>query len=164
MGESNARVQIGNMRTGDIVTAQFNPAELERKVGVAYTQLEVLGLSYQPLQYKFRPNETLKFTLHFDARSIDSGDQKDVERYLDALTLPTIERKDIAGGGPPDVLFLWPGLLTMRCRVTEITYKYKQFAPTIGERIHFSTDISVVEARDTPLYAEDVLRVGLQRF
>lgn len=163
MAEAAERVQIGNLRSGDVFNAQFNPEQLERQVDVIYTRLGVLGNSFEVLQYQFRPNEKLKFTLYFDSRSTQQGDQATAERYLDALTLPTREAKDIAGGGPPDALFLWPRLITMRTRVTQLKYTYKRFAPT-GERIYFMLDVQLEEARDTRLYAEDVLRHGLQRF
>jgi hypothetical protein len=163
VAEASPRVQIGNLRSGDIFSAQFNPEQIERQIDVNYTRLGVLGMSHEVLQYQFRQNEKLKFTLYFDARSTEQGDQATAEKYLDALTLSSREARDIAGGGPPDALFLWPGLLSMRTRVTQLKYTYKRFAPT-GERVYFMVDVQLEEARDTRLYAEDVLKHGLQRF
>lgn len=158
------RVQIGNLSSGDIFNAQFNPEQLERNVDVNYTRVAPLGNSHEILQYQFRQNEKLKFTLYFDSRSTEQGDQRTAERLLDALTLPSRSGQDIARGGPPDALFLWPGLVTIRCRVTSLKYTYIRFSPFTGERIHFKVDVSLEEARDSKLYAEDVLENGLQRY
>lgn len=158
------RVQIGNLRSGDIFNAQFTPEQLERQVDVTYTRVAPLGNTHEVLQYQFRPNEKLKFTLYFDARSTEQGDQRSAEKYLDALTLPSREGQDIDRGGPPDALFLWPDLVTICCRVTQLKYTYLRFSPFTGERIHFKVDVSLEEARDTKLYAEDVMENGLQRY
>ncbi len=158
------RLQIGNLRTGDIFNAQFVPEQLERQVDVNYTRVAPLGNTHEILQYQFRQNEKLQFTLLFDSRSTEQGDQATAERQLDALTLPSRDGQDIEGGGPPDALFLWPGLVTIRCRVTKIKYTYIRCSPFTGERIHFKAEVAVEEARDSKLYAEDVLEYGLQRY
>lgn len=160
-----ARMSLGNLRDFEALTAQFNPEQLKRTVAVTYARLGIMGQSHEQLQYQFRPNEKLSFDLHFDAHSLGTGNAKasDVQATLDAMTLPTRAAQDIAGGGPPDVLMLWPGVIEIRCRITTLEYAYKRFASTDGTATLFSVSVSVEERRDKRLYAEDVRQSGLFR-
>jgi len=159
------RMSLGNLRDFEALTAQFNPEQLKRSVKVTYTRLGVMGHSHEQLQYQFRPNEQLSFTLHFDRHSTDTGEatEKDVSALLDAMTLSSRAAQDIAGGGPPDVLLLWPGVLEVKSRITSLDYDYKRFSADGGEVTLFSVDVKLEEARTTRLYAEDVRQNGLRR-
>lgn len=153
-----------NLRSGDVLTAQFNPEELKREFGVNYERLAILGMSHEQLQFKNRGNEKYTFTLFFDSRSTDNDtiDPKDIENRIDAMTLGSEQARDIAGGGPPDVLFEWGDHLLLNTRIMGLKYSYKRFTRN-GIPVHFSVEVSLEEARDQRLYAEDVLRYGLQR-
>lgn len=157
---------IANLRSGDVFTAQFNPEEIERQVGVNYTRLTVLGLSHEVLQFQNRANEKLKFKLYFDKRATTEAaelvEKKAAERQLDALTVGSKKAQDIAGGGPPDALFEFGEHFLLRVRVLSLKYQYKRFSFD-GTPIHFSVDVEIEEIRDKRLYAEDVLTHGLQR-
>jgi len=159
------RMSLGNLRDFEALTAQFNPEQLERTVAVNYTRLGVMGHSHEQLQFQFRPNEKMSFGLDFDRHSTDTGNAnaKDIESLLAAMTLPSRLAQDIAGGGPPDVLMLWPGVLEMRVRITSYKPVHKRFSADDGETTLLSVKIDVEEARTTRLYAEDVRQNGLRR-
>ncbi len=156
------RMTLANLRSGDVLTAQYNPSDLKRVVKVAYARLGILGQSHQQLQYQWRDNESFDFELHFDKLSTDKGDSTTAENLLDACTLPTRAAQTVGGGGPPDVLFMWPAVLTLRCRISELEYSYKRFALN-GLQTYFTCKVKIEEARDTKLFAEDVLANGLMR-
>lgn len=154
---------LGNLFSNDIMEAQFNPEQLERTVSVAYARLAVIGHSHEVLQYSFRKNESLSFELCFDSLC-GAGSKIEAANQLDAMTAGSREAQDIASGGPPDVLFLWPGVLKMRVRIIDLKYKYKRFAwAKGGQPTWWSVQVNVEEARTTRLYAEDIRRNGLMR-
>ncbi len=156
-------MSLGNLRSNDVLEAQFNPDELERTVAVAYARQAPMGHSHEVLQYQFRKNETLDYTLTFDSLC-GQGSRIEAERTLDAMTAGSNAAQDIASGGPPDVLMLWPGVLLMKVRILTLKYTYKRFAVAADGRVTFFTvKVSVEEARTKRLYAEDILRRGLQR-
>jgi hypothetical protein len=156
------RMSIANLRTAEIITAQYNPTEFKRTVTVVYNRLGILGQSHQQLQYQLRENEKFNFTLTFDLRGNPDEDPLLTCRKLDALTVGSSQNLDIAGGGPPDCLFEWPNFLLLVCRITKLEYNYKMFSPE-GVPIHFTVGVDLEEARDFRLYAEDVVQFGLQR-
>lgn len=162
MADPADRVNIINLRSGDVFSAQFNPQELERMVSVNYAQQGIMGMSHQQLQFQYRNNETLKFTFYFDSRSTDAGDLVTAERMLDATTLGSRAAQTISGGGPPDVIFQWGDYFHLRCRVQKLKYNYKRFTLR-GQPIYFSCEVDVTEIRDERLYAEDVMANGLVR-
>ena len=59
-----ARMSIANTATGDVVEAQFNPAEFEEALEVNWARQTVPGLSHQPLQFVNTGN--VKFTLELE--------------------------------------------------------------------------------------------------
>jgi hypothetical protein len=159
------RMSLANMRSQDVMTAQYNPEDLKRMVGVNYARLGVLGFSSEVLQYQFRPNEKLTFTLQFDMLSQNGGTPSyaTVAGTLDAMTVGSRAAQNIASGGPPDVLMLWPGVLQLVVRVTKIDYDHKRYAATDGTPTFFSAKVDVEESRTNRLFAEDIKQYGLFR-
>jgi hypothetical protein len=157
------RMSLGNLVTNDVLTAQFNPDELERTVEVAYARLAPMGHSHEVLQYQFRKNEKLDYTLTFDRLSREGGSREDVTALLDAMTVGSREAQDIPSGGAPDVLMLWPAVLVMKIRLTTLRYNYKRFASSDGTPTYFTVKVTVEESRTTRLYAEDIRARGLRR-
>lgn len=159
------RMSLGNMRSQDVLTAQYNPADLKRIVTVNYARLGVLGFSSEVLQYQFRPNEKLSFTLKFDRLSQGGGTPSyaTVAGTLDAMTVGSRAAQDIASGGPPDVLLLWPGVLQMVVRLTKIEYDHERYAVTDGTPTFFAAKVDVEESRTNRLFAEDIKQNGLFR-
>jgi Contractile injection system tube protein len=158
-------MSLANMVSQDVFTAQYNPADLKRIVGVAYARLGVLGYSSETLQYQFRNNEKLTFTLLFDTLSQTGGTSSAflVQSILDAMTVGSQAAQDTASGGPPDVLFLWPGVLQFIVRVTKIEYSYTRFAFADGTPTYFGAKVEVEESRTNRLFAEQIRQSGLMR-
>ena len=158
-------MSLGNLRSQEVLTAQFNPEKFARSVGVTYSRLGVLGFSSEVLQYQFRPNEKLTFELKFDRLSQGAGTPTAfaVRAQLDAMTVGSRGAQDVASGGPPDVLILWPGVVQMIVRVTKLDHEDTRFSATDNTPTFFSTKIEVEESRTNRLYAEDIRQYGIMR-
>jgi hypothetical protein len=162
---TSPKMSLTNMRSQDSITAQCNPEDLDRAVAVAYARVPPLGYSSEVLQFQFRPNEKLTFTMTWD-RLATGGCPSFfvVEGILDAMTVGSRSAQDIASGGPPDVLMIWPGVLQMIVRVTSIKWTIKRYANSSdGSPTFFAAKVDVEESRSNRLYAEDIRSNGLSR-
>lgn len=65
-----ARLYLVHEKTGDTISAQFNPTEIEESLEVVYRNIAIQGESHEPLEYDRTRNLEIGFTLAFDA---DSG-------------------------------------------------------------------------------------------
>lgn len=173
---------LANLETGDAITAQFNPDELEEELGVNFERLEILGLSHKPLQYKNTDNHALSFDLGFDgvsARLVDVSREGagfgaggafgnaaasiDFARsFMLHLCYPRKGAQDVAGGGPPRVFMFWPNFISLTCRITKLKFKHRRWARSMAP-VLFTATVTIEEARDVRLFSEDVLEKGTQR-
>ena len=164
VSERPARMSIANVSSGESVEAQFNPTEFEEALDVNWTRQTVPGLSHQPLQFVNTNNA--KFTLELNFEVLD--DTTDIDqihysrRFLQSLCYPQQGAEDIAGGGPPRVLFVWPNVVSLTCVITSLSFKYGRFNVD-GMPIQFTSKVALEEIRDVRLLSEDVLSNGTQR-
>jgi hypothetical protein len=162
-GQAPRRMAIVNLATGETVEAPFNPEDLEEAVEVLYARQPVRGLSHQPLQYGSTGNVTFQFELRFlvtspaAAKSLSS-----VRRFLQSLCYPGWSAESVVTGGPPRCLFVWPGLVSLTCVVTQLGLHYTRFRPD-GVPIEMAARLALEEIRDTRLFSEDVRIAGSLR-
>ena len=166
------RMEIANLRTGEVVSAQFNPEELKETLQVNYERLEILGMSHQPLQYKNTGNLQIAFDLGFDALSsrnvelsgtaVGGGDPHLMRRYLLSLCYPPRGPQDVLGGGPPTLLFMWPHIWTVHCKMTKLDITHKRFALS-GIPTLFVATVTIEQISESRIFAEDVLSDGTLR-
>ena len=159
-----ARMSIANTATGDVVDAQFNPAEFEEALEVNWARQTVPGLSHQPLQFVNTGNVKFTLELHFEVHD-PSGDIDQIHvarRFLQSLCYPRRGAEDVIGGGPPRALFIWPNVVSLTCVVTGLSFKYGRFNLE-GTPIQFTAKVTLEEIRDVRLPSEDVLAGGSQR-
>ena len=45
-------------------------------------------------------------------------------RFLQSLCYPRRGAEDVVGGGPPRALFVWPGVISLTCVLTALSFKY----------------------------------------
>jgi hypothetical protein len=165
------RMALTNIETGDGITAQFNPEEITEKVVVNWNDLEIMGLSHQPKQYKSTKNAQIDFEMGFDAHSVRPVIQSGVavtdgpayaRRFLLHLCYSRREAQDVQGGAAPRVLFFWPELFSLTAVITSVEFKHKRFIRT-GKPVIFTAKVTIEEARVTRLFSEDVLTGGTMR-
>jgi hypothetical protein len=163
-GQLPARMSIANVATGDSVEAQFNPTELEEALEVTWARLTVPGLSHQPLQYTNTGNVKFTFELNFEAQdpTADLDQLLATRRFLQSLCYPRRGAANVASGGPPRALFVWPTLVSLTCVVTSLNFKYRRFN-LAGTPVQFTVKVGLEEIRDVRLVSEDVLASGTQR-
>jgi hypothetical protein len=162
--QAPARMSIANLSTGNSVDAQFNPTELEEALEVNWARQTVPGLSHQPLQFVNTNNTKFTFELNFEAQDPTTGlDQiLHARRFLQSLCYPRRGAADVASGGPPRALFVWPTIASLTCVITALAFKYRRFN-VAGTPVQFTVKVSLEEIRDVRLVSEDVLASGTQR-
>jgi hypothetical protein len=163
-GQRPARMSIANVSTGDSIEAQFNPTEFEESLEVNWARQTVPGLSHQPLQYVNTGNAKFPLELNFEVQdpTTDLDAIHRARRFLLSLCYPRRGAADVASGGPPRALFLWPNVVSLTCVITALSFKYGRFNLE-GTPVQFSAKLSLEEIRDVRLSSEDVLASGSQR-
>ena len=163
-GQRPARMSIANVSTGDYVEAQFNPTEFEESLEVNWARQTVPGLSHQPLQYVNTGNVKFPLELNFEVQdpTTDLDAIQRARRFLLSLCYPRRGAADVASGGPPRALFIWPNVVSLTCVITALSFKYSRFNLE-GTPVQFVAKVSLEEIRDVRLSSEDVLASGSQR-
>lgn len=166
------RVTIGNVETGDSISAQFNPNEIAEKLGVSWKNLEIMGLSHRPRQYQGTDNLHLSFDLGFDAISLrtidtnvqaaDRGTPAFARRFLHHLCYARRGAADVVGGSPPRILFSWPTLYALTCTIDQLEFQQTRFN-LFMKPVLFVCKVTMQETRTTRIYSEDVLASGTMR-
>lgn len=143
---------------------QYNPEQLEEAVGANYSKIAVVGLSHQ--RKHFIHTEENVYTFDLWNSCLDSGQNgpdaiqgiREDRRFLMALVHPW--RADgIDRGGPPRVLFIWPQLVSMQCRVTKLNFKYTVFN-TNGAPVAWTCKVTLEADHETFVSMEDILNEG----
>ena len=163
-GQRPARMSIANISTGESVDAQFNPTELEEALEVNWARQTIPGLSHQPMQFVNTGNTKFMLELNFEAQdpTTDLAQIHHARRFLLSLCYPRRGAADVASGGPPRVLFVWPTFVSLTCVITALTFKYSRFN-LAGAPVQFTVKVAIEEIRDIRLVSEDVLASGTQR-
>jgi hypothetical protein len=168
--DSPARMSIKNMSLsppGDVLTAQFNPTELEESLSTDWAKLAVLGFSHKPQQFQQTDNHAFQFELTFNAVDDSPTSQLPTiaaaRRFLLALCYsPRSAQRSVASGGPPRVLFVWPKLASLTSVVKKVSFKHTMFNRE-GDSVLFVAKLQLEEIRDARLYADEVLKNGTIR-
>lgn len=161
------RGELCNLRTGEAIGFLLNPTELSEQVRVNYNRLQIPGLSHQVLQFVSTGNATLPIEFYLDkffAGSVhpDDPDILDFKRFLQALTVPSAGAEDVAGGGPPRALFIWPGIVSLTCVLTSLELKYEQF-DIFGDALVYRARVTFEEIRDVRITSEEIRELGSER-
>ena len=159
-----ARMSIANIATGESVDAQFNPTDFEEALEVNWARQTVPGLSHQPLQFVNTGNAKFTLELNFEVQDPTTDLERIhlARRFLQSLCYPRRGAEDVVGGGPPRALFVWPGVISLTCVLTALSFKYGRFNLD-GVPVQFTAKVTLEEIRDVRLLSEDVLADGTQR-
>jgi hypothetical protein len=159
------RMTISAVDTGDTITALFNPTELKEKVTANYGRLAILGLSHKPMQYQNTENHTFDFELAFRAFARGRNMVDDNLRTRNFLLSAHYSRRGaatVAGGAPPVLLFVWPGMISMRARILSLEGSHTLFGKS-GPATHSAYKVTLEAISDVRFYSEDVLDQGTLR-
>ncbi len=158
-----ARMSLVDLHTGESMEMQFNPEELPEEVSVNWTRLTVPGMSHQQIQFVNTNNHTFSLELYYRATSEEEAlRNKQAKHFLLSLCYPSESAGDVATGGPPRVLFVWPSSVSMVVVVTKVRIQNKRFSQK-GLVLSFSASLEVEEVRDGRLTSEQVRAYGTQR-
>jgi hypothetical protein len=158
-----AKMTLVNLITGEPLEVQFNPEELGEEVSANWTKVSIPGLGHQLLQFVNTNNHTFSLDLFFDGEGAEQlARLDDARRYLLSLTYPVGSAGDVATGGPPRVLFVWPNLVSFSAQVTKVSMKHQRFTKNLASS-RFLAAIEVEEVRDGRLTSEEVRAYGTQR-
>lgn len=156
------RMHLVDLSTGEDIEAQFNPEDLDLLLEVDYARPTVPGQSHQQMQYVATKNLVTKFTLYCLAQSERDRDLVDsFSSFLMALCYAPAG-STIFEGSPGRVMFIWPRVATLTCRVTTVHFKHSHFAKD-GGSLRYTAELTLEEARDSRLTAEDARTYGLRR-
>ena len=174
--KSPPRMSITHIETGDTITAQFNPTEIEETLAVIWTRLAVLGATGEVLQYERTQNLKTSLELGFNAQSLRQLDVRILppinawaggpdlaRRWLMAIHYPTRESQDVSSGAPSDLLFFWPGMYSLRVKPLSVKFGHRRFDNTTGEPTLFSAKLDFEARAGRRLSYEDVLEQGTIR-
>lgn len=157
-------VTLTNLTTGWSFTSLFLPDSLEETLEVLYDRLKVPGMSHQPQQYSGTGNLKFEFECYYRIGKYDTDmtDLQESRKKLMAMCYSPSPADAVVTAAPPRVLFVWPGLVSLTCIITNLQFKHFRFSPE-GFSIGYTVRITLEEVRDIRVLAEDVLLLGTQR-
>lgn len=158
------KVLLLNMVTEDSIAVQYNPEQLKEQIGVSYADLTVPGNSHK--RSHFINTENVNYTFDLQYRAIGKGpaEYARIQRarlFLKALAHPW-KSNAITRGGAPRVLFVWPELVSLTCKIKSLEFTYTNFRLT-GGPIAFTVAVVLEEVRDVFVSMDDILEQGDQR-
>ena len=122
------RMTLGNLDTGESITAQYNPKEVEISIAAVFSKIKTFGGTFEEQQFSNVTNAKIMFSLVFDARSSRALDLADVEGFLASLLYPRTAVSAIATGAPPLVLLSWPNWIALVARKPAFSQRTTRFA------------------------------------
>lgn len=156
------RVRLFNLRTQEGFAIQFNPTQFEERVAVNYARPPVLGHSHQELQYLNTNNLQVPMQFFFLSRDIASHEVvQDAKAFFYSLVYPVNEPGSIVGSAPPRCLLVWPKVLSLTAKVTQLSIKNQRFNSD-GEVVQLLIDCQFEEMRNVR-YTSNAARVNGSR-
>ncbi|MFI5302405.1 MAG: peptidoglycan-binding protein [Polyangiales bacterium] len=158
-GVRPVRCLLINVESNESIQCLFNPTQLSEKIGVNWNRVSVPGLSHQLLQYQSTSNRQLggvEFYLdRFYARAhADDADILEFRGFMRALTVPPEAVAGVPAMSPPRVLFLWPNVVTIEAVLTDVEFRYTQFAGDGSPRV-YTAEVSFEEVLDVRVTSEE---------
>lgn len=89
-------------------------------------------------------------------------DVDNAKRFLQALLYP-YRTESGTFDPPPRVVFVWPSVVRMRCIVTSLRFTHRRFSLKTAATTALMADVTLEEARFTPLWSQFVREHGSKR-
>lgn len=155
---------VQDLKTLELLAAQYNPTSLERTITVDYAKITIPGLSHRVLHYNFTDNSKVVIELLYDA--LNDGctvpGLMHAAKFMESVCYTKKGARNVAAGQPSRVLFKWPGTLSLTCVVSSLKIKFERFNSQ-AEPTYLRLSITLEEIRDSRLFSEDVLQSGGDR-
>ncbi len=165
LDEAPAKMALVNLANNERMEAMFNPDKLEESLSVSYAKQKVLGLSHTRKQFSNTDDLVETFQLVWTANGGSRAEQAsllEVRRILMSYCYPRLAASLVEGGGPPRILFVWPGWMSLTCVITSLKFSYPKMSKA-GPPTIMVVDVIAEEIRDTLLLSEDVVDLGTER-
>ena len=149
----------------------MNPDKLQEVISVNWKRQGVLGLSHPVLQFAGTGSHSLPGVEFFVDRYRMAREQGSpvtaieffaFKRFLQSLTVPPRGAESIAGGAPPQVLFIWPEIVSLVCIVENVAITHQRFAHD-GSGLAYRARITFSEIRESRVTSEEIFNDGSQR-
>jgi hypothetical protein len=160
-------MHLGNLDTGETLEVQYNPTELKEAFEPVYNRLAIVGMSHELLQYANTKNFLVEFMLKFDAVTRYRGGTyplDDARKFIMALGYSRRSSANalLSNGAPSSVVFMWPNLYSLTCKLTSFAGEHTTFAQD-GRSLRYTVHLKLEEVRDMRLWSEDVAVQGTIR-
>lgn len=153
---SPPKMSITNLRSGVEIVAQFNPTEFEEQVAPNFARFSAQGQSHEKRHFTYTGSFAVTTTLYFRAFSPAELDEiHRARRHLLSWAYPRRIGSDTVGGGPPPLLFVWPGMLALPVDLISARIVHEAFNKA-GKSVRFRAEVTFEESRDTLLTTESV--------
>lgn len=156
---------IQDLKTLEILEAQYNPTSLERIITVDYARITVPGLSHRVMHYNYTDNSKVQIELVYDAMTAGCTvpGLLHAAKFVESICYTKKGAQSVAGGQPSRVLFKWPGVLSLTCVIGgSLKIKFERFNK-LSQPTYLRLTIPLEEIRDARLFSEDVLESGGER-
>lgn len=142
----------------------FFPTTLTEQIVVSYSRLKIIGMSHTQLQYSNTENYKLP-GLDFFLRGTTQEEVNaigEVRLFLMSLAYTREGARAVRDGGPPRILFIWPQLISLTCKITNLRFQHSKFN-RLGFPTVFSAKFDLEEIRNARLTSEAVRTFGTIR-
>lgn len=161
--QRSPKMYLQDLKTLEIMEAQFNPAKLDEVIAIAWNDLVIPGLSHARKQYSHTKNHAISFELIFDSLAAGNViDLDDARKFLISICYSKKGAQNVQDGEATRVLFVWPNLFSLTCVVTNLKMSHTAFNLQ-GRPIYTTATLALEEIRDARLFSEDVRNDGTQR-
>lgn len=162
------KATLMNTTTQERWEAPFNPSSFELQLRVNYKRTQSPGLSHERLSYQNTGNNVIPLEFFVSQINTDQTMGSDFadallddQKFLQSLCYP---ESDIDYGyiGPPRVLFIWPNVITMIGRITQLNIMNRSFRSSDLTPIVMAAKLNFEEDLDERILSGDVRNNGGQ--
>lgn len=171
------KAYLQNLDTGQLEPFLFNPEEFEERYRANYARHESLGLSHQRMQFLHGSNPQINLEVTYDQLVVDNRNRSTLERLPSEASindaekwrrfilslLPPRRSRILKSASPPPVLFVWPGMISMRVRLTFARIRHRMFATRKPRARLYVASLVLEEEVLERYYSSDVIRRGTYR-
>lgn len=183
MSVQPARGSLTNLENQRRLDFQFNPVQLRESYRAQYARHGSMGLSHERMQFTGNKNWVSSIDLIFD--ELVDRERKQENPSLDRRpngnarlsppNYPTRVRRQflemmyprrsqrLSQAAPPQVLFIWPGWISMRVRITAVDLAALHFQNVDPVPRIITVKVTLEEDVDRRMYSEEQFQFGTQR-
>jgi len=148
-----SHVKIVNQFSGEEQEVIINPTSLPKRIQARYSEKHPIMSAPGKLVYEATTNAEIPLRLEADADLFPKRSILDFWIFMESLLYP-VRLGDLIGD-PPDVLLIWPNLLSILVKVTQVNTTFTEFATNLKAKA-YQMDVVVKEVGQTLVFSDDV--------